>query len=348
MDKKIRMGVVGCGGFGCQHILNLNNNERAEVVALCDTNTELLDRVADYFKMDKKYTDIDDMLRTEDIDAVVVATNDQHHREMTVKALRAGKHVLCEKPMALTVEDCKEMIKAEKESGKKLMIGQICRMTPGFAEAKKMIDKGVIGELFYVESEYAHDYSSFTDASSWRADPLRHIVIGGGCHAIDLLRWMAGDPYETTCYSNKKMLKSLPTDDCAIAIFRFPNDVIGKVFISSGCKRAYTMRTSLYGTKGTIVVNNTDPFMTVYRERIVEGEKILDGVYEKEQENDIALRYPININNHNVEGEHKDFLDAIINDTPVATDGREGMATVAVCRAVIESADKHKTVEIKY
>jgi len=345
----LKFGIVGCGGFGGAHILGLKNQKRARIVAVCDIDKEAVNKTVENFELEvDTYTDIDEMLEKSDIDAVVVATIDQAHREITVKALKAGKHVLCEKPMALTIDDCEAMVKAEDESGKKLMIGQICRMTPGFIEAKRLLDEGVIGELFYVESMYAHDYSSFGNKGTWRGDPLRHIVIGGACHAIDLLRWIAGNPTETTAYSNSKVLTDIPTDDCTVAIFRFPNDVIGKVFTSSGCKRPYTMRTQLYGTKGTIVVDNTDNFITVYRERVVPGEKVLDGAFGREQENEVMVRYPIVLDNHNVTGEHTAFIDAVLNDKPVPTDGREGMATVKVCRAVIESADNRKTVFIDY
>lgn len=347
---KLKFGVVGCGSFSVQHLNGLKYQKRAEVVALCDLDIELCRKKAEKFEFDTAdiYSDYDKMLAEADIDAVIVSTNDQSHCELSVKALRAGKHVLCEKPMALTIEECEEMVKAEDESGKKLMIGQICRMTPGFIEAKRLLDEGVIGELFYAESTYAHDYSPFTNKNTWRGDPLRHIVIGGACHAIDLLRWIAGNPSETTAYSNSKVLTDIPTDDCTVAIFRFPNNVIGKMFTSSGCKRPYTMRTQLYGTKGTIVVDNTDNFITVHRERVVPGEKILDGAFGREQENEVTVRYPITLDNHNVTGEHNAFIDAILEDKPVPTDGREGMATVKVCRAVIDSADNGRTVQIEY
>lgn len=81
---------------------------------------------------------------------------------------------------------------------------------------------------------------------------------------MDFARWIAGDPYEVMAYSNHKMLKNFPTDDCTVAIMRFPNDVIGKVFVSTGCKRDYTMRSVFYGSKGTIITDNTSPHMTVF------------------------------------------------------------------------------------
>ena len=347
--EKLKMALIGCGAFSKIHLDGFRNQKKAEIVALCDKDiNRARERAEEFYPDAAVYDDADKLLADPDIDAVIIATIDQAHRELTVKALHAGKHVLCEKPMALTIEDCEAMVKAEEETGKKLMIGQVCRLTPGFMEAKRLVDEGVIGELFYVESTYAHDYSSFTDETSWRADPLRHIVIGGTCHAIDLLRWIAGNPTETTAYSTKKVLTQLPTDDTVVAIFRFPNNVIGKVFTSSGCKRPYTMRTQLYGTEGTIVVDNTDNFITIYKEHITSGGKVLDGAYGAEQENEVHIRYPIPVNNHNVCGEHDAFIAAILEDKPVPTNGREGMATVKVCKAVIESADERKTVTIEY
>jgi predicted dehydrogenase len=108
------------------------------------------------------------------------------------------------------------------------------------------------------------------------------------------------------------------------------------------------MRTQLYGTAGTIVVDNTDNFITIYKQHINSNGKVLDGAYGLEQENEVHIRYPIAVNNHNVSGEHDAFISAILEDKPVPTDGREGMATVKVCRAVIDSADNKKTVTIEY
>ena len=81
---------------------------------------------------------------------------------------------------------------AVKKTDKKFMVGQICRYTPGFKQAKEIIDSGAIGELTFVESEYAHDYSGIYAKETWRSDPVRNGVVGGGCHAVDLLRWIAG------------------------------------------------------------------------------------------------------------------------------------------------------------
>ncbi len=349
MSKRIKMGLIGCGAFGADfHVKFLTQTEDVQLLAICDINEEKLKETAEKYKISDYYTDYRELLKREDIEAVAVTCPDQLHCEISCAAMKSGKHVICEKPMALTVEDCCKMVETQKETGKKLMIGQSSRLTPGFVEAKRLVDAGVIGELFFVESEYTHDYEHVTGMDTWRADPLRHVVLGGACHAVDLLRWVAGNPYEVTAYSNKKMIKNLPTDDCTIAILRFPNDVIGKLFVSSGCKSPYSMATRFFGTKGTIVVNNTDPYITVHRGKVNTGMTVLDGAYDKDFENEVHIKYPVAVNNHNIGDEHRLFIDALLKDEPVPTGGDEGMATVVACRAIIQSADEKRTVTIEY
>jgi len=332
--NKVRFGVISASGMAQSHMNAIKWNKTTELVAICDIDEERLNQVAEEYGV-AKYVDYKEMLRRDDIDAVVICTPDQLHREMTVEALKAGKHVLCEKPMALTIEDCKAMVKAARESDRKVMIGQICRYTPGFLKAKQLIDAGEIGELFFVETEYAHDYAHIQGKGNWRLDPLRHGFLGGGCHAVDLACWIAGKPTEVMAYSNKKMLQHWPTDDCTIAIMKFPNDVIGKVFVSTGCKRNYTMRSVFYGSKGTIITDNTSPNMQVFKTDSSCGYTT-------------PMLYPISINNHNAMGEVGDFADRILNDKPIETTVYEGAATVAAALAAIRSAASGKPEAIDY
>lgn len=345
--KKLKYGVVGCGVFGEHQIMGVVNLPQAELVAVCDVDEVRVKEIAEKYAVKKVYTDYKDLIADEEVEAVIVVTPDQVHAEVSIAAMKAGKHVLCEKPMSLSLDECKDMIRVSEETGKKLMVGQICRMAPGFIEAKRLVDSGVIGDLYFVESEYAHDYSKIPGAANWRTTPERHPIIGGACHAIDLLRWIVGDPVETSAYSNHKVLTDWPVDDCTVAIFKFPDNVIGKVFCSIGCKREYTMRTVLYGTKGTITVNNTEPWIKVNRARLCEEGSVLDGVWG-EEEHEHILSKKININDHNTAGENEQFCDAVLNDKPVPTDGREGAKTVAVCRAVVESCQSGLPVKIEY
>jgi predicted dehydrogenase len=246
--------------------------------------------------------------------------------------------VLCEKPLALLRENLEAIVTAADQAKSKFMVGQICRFTPAFVKAKALLESGAIGELYYVESEYAHDYYHIlTGKHSWRQDANRHGVVGGGCHAVDLLRWYAGDPVEVFAYGAHKLLPMVPYDDATISVLKFENGTVGKVFVSTGCKRNYTMRTLLYGTKGTIICDNTSDTMQLF------GLKE-DGVTPQTTPEII----PVDIKNHNAEMEFSAFADAILQDAPVQMSAEEGAKTVATCLAIVESSKLGRPVTPDY
>ncbi len=335
-QKKLNIAVIGCSHMGSLHMQGVVN-KGANLYAICDPHEEYLEERQKQFDVKIAVKDYRELVNDPAIDAAVIVTPDKLHLEMTEAFLRAGKDVLCEKPMALTVEECEHMMRVEKETGRKLMIGQVCRCTPSFVMVKDMIDKGTIGELTFVESEYAHCYQRARGVDDWRVDPDRHGVIGGGCHAIDLLRWIAGNPTEVYSYANHKILNDWPVDDTAIAIYQFPNNVMGKVFVSIGCKRDYTMRSVFYGTKGTIICDNTSPKITLFQE--VEGEP---KSFTKPQELDVE------VNNHNITAEIDAFVEALMAGSDMPVSSMEGASTVAVAVATVESAQKHMPIQIKY
>ena len=337
MKNKLNIAVIGCSGMAKQHMRGVIAKEGACLYAVCDTAEERLAECREEFSVPIATNDWRELVNDPALDAVVIVTPDKLHTEMTVAFLRAGKDVLCEKPMALTVAECEEMMRVERETGRKLMIGQVCRCTPAFLMAKELVASGRIGELFFVESEYAHHYGNARGYDDWRVDPDRHAVIGGGCHAIDLLRWIAGDPEEVYAYANHKSLTDWPVDDCTIAIYRFPNGVSGKVFVSIGCIRDYTMRSVFYGTRGTIICDNTSPTITLYEKDPADGRKFT-----------VPEKIPVVINNHNVVAEIDVFVNALLSGDQMPITSMEGAATVAVACATVESAKVGHPIQIQY
>lgn len=337
MKNNLNIAVIGCSGMAKNHMRGVIAKEGATLYAVCDTAQERLTACQEEFSVPVSTTDWRELVHDPLIDAVVIVTPDKLHTEMTVAFLRAGKDVLCEKPMALTVAECEEMMRVEKETGRRLMIGQVCRCTPAFLMAKELVASGRIGELFFVESEYAHHYGKARGYDDWRVDPDRHAVIGGGCHAIDLLRWIAGDPEEVYAYANHKSLTDWPVDDCTIAIYRFPNGVSGKVFVSIGCMRDYTMRSVFYGTRGTIICDNTSPTLTLYENDPEGGKKFTEPV-----------KLPVEINNHNVVAEIDVFVNALLSGGEMPITSMEGAATVAVACATVEAAREGHPIKISY
>jgi predicted dehydrogenase len=332
---KMKVGIIGLR-MGKSHFIAYLQNPNTEVYGICDTDEETLKKIKDEFKIPFATTDYRELINIKDIEIISVASPDFFHREHSVSALLSGKNVLCEKPLALNLEDCIEIIKAVKKSGKKFMIGQVCRFAPGFVLTKEIIESGEIGELFFVESEYAHDYRVAEGVGKWRKDPRREPFIGGGCHAVDLLRWIAGDPVEVFAYSNHKCLTDWPVNDATIAIYKFENEVMGKVFCSIGCIRPYTMRSVFYGTKGTIISDNTSDHILLCSKR-----------YFKEKTNYNFAKIPVSISSHNISAEVNYFVEKILKNEDIDMNEIEGTKTVASCLGAIISARENRKVDIK-
>ena len=334
MKKQLKVANIGMK-FGMSHVEGAMSYG-AEIAALCDSNEENLRFAGERYSIpeEKRFTDYTELLENKDIDVVTVAVPDQLHKKISCDFLRAGKHVLCEKPLALTREDLRDIIKTADETGRVFMVGQICRFTPSFIKAKEIVESGVIGDVYFIESEYAHDYMKLVD--NWRADPLRHGVVGGGCHAVDLIRWIAGDPVEVFAYGTHRLLPTVAYDDATVAVMKFNENLMGKVFVSTGCKRDYTMRTCIYGTKGTLICDNTSPTMTLFTTDE-------EGVVNEKPE-----IIEVQVNNHNAAKEFDVFADAVLNNKAVPTDAREGAKTVEVCLAIVESSKTGKPVAPDY
>lgn len=338
----LKLGVIGLG-VGAYHADAVVNSGLAKIVSLCDTDAETLNKYAEKYHVTKCSADYKDMLADPEVDGVCIATPDNLHCEMVLDALKAGKHVLCEKPLALHADECKTMIDAADRSDKIFMVGQVCRVTPGFVKAKELVDAGYLGDLFFIESEYAHDY---TEIRGWRMDldMKRHPVTGGGCHPIDLVRWITGkEPQEVFSYSTHKGLPDWPCDDTTIATIKFDEGLAGKVYISTGCKRDYTMRTVIYGTKGTIIVNNTDPYLSLFVDSF-EGKERFAGAKMHE----IEHRIPVSVNNHNFNAEIIEFCNCIINNEQPKISAEEGARAVAICEAIIRSSESGNPEKVIY
>ncbi|MBQ8758605.1 MAG: Gfo/Idh/MocA family oxidoreductase [Clostridia bacterium] len=154
MAKNIlNIAAIGCSAMGEIHLQGLKEIEGINLYAICDSARDgRLAKCKEKFGVEKAVTDYKELLNDDNVDAVILVVPDQIHCEMVCAFLRAGKDVLCEKPFALTMEECKEMMRVEKETGRRLMVGQICRFTDNFVKAKEVVDSGKIGENYFVES----------------------------------------------------------------------------------------------------------------------------------------------------------------------------------------------------
>jgi len=327
---------VGTIGLRAGHPRQWEGSRLVETYAVCDTDEQRLKSVAAECRAKLASTDYRDLVDCPELDIIFVASPDPWHCEQACAAMRAGKHVLCEKPMVMTLEECDLVVRTADETGVKFLVGQVCRFAPGFAMARRLIAEGLIGELFFVESEYAHDYTHIKGVGGWRADPMRprHPFLGGACHAVDLLRWIGGNVAEVFAYANQKVLTDWPVDDCTIAVMKFAEgDLLGKVLCSIGAKRPYTMRSVFYGTHGTIVADNTSPEIQLASESLFGHQRF--------------AAVPVDVASHNKRAELDALARAILDDAEVELDEREGARTVATCLAAVESAATGRPVAVR-
>ena len=343
-NGKLQAAVIGMGE-GFRHIEAYRKSSDFELVALCDVREERCRaRRTEYGLPENIFicADYREIVKRSDIDVVSVVSPDYFHAEQAVACLESGKDVLCEKPMTLTLADADAIASAVRRTKRTFMIAHPTRYTPAFVLAKKMIARGDIGELFMAESEYAHNYRWMDRASSpnWRKDPRRDPLTGGGCHAVDLLRWTVGDLLEESfAYGTKKGLFDWPIDfDSCFALFKFRKGVIGKVMCSIGLSRPYTMRSVFYGTRGTIICDNLSPTMQLSSVPFY-GDESRDATE--------FVTIPVSVNSHNVEAQVQLLADIILRGAENTADVVEGARTVAACAAAVESLRTGKPVKVR-
>ncbi len=320
---QLGIGIVGLS-MGYSHFLQYEGLPEAELVAVCDVDAELVANVGREFNVPLATTDYDELLAAENVDIVLVATPDYLHMEQTVKALAAGKHVLVEKPMAHTIQQCQQMVDAARKYGRKLMVAQVCRFHKFFQDAHKWATDGTLGEIYFVATSYIHNYETIPGFDGWRFDPeKRHILVGGGCHAIDLARWFGGDVIAVSALSNHFNIPQQQVDDMWILNLQFANDVIGRVTVSSGCQRPYNIDLEVWGTEGTVVGDNTSTTAKMSLRQVDKSR---------------WMELPIEPMTKALTSEMEHFVDCVINDKTPLIDGVDGAKTVATAWAAIESS----------
>ena len=196
MSNKITVGLAGAGWPTWQHLKGYRNVEDVEVSALCDSDPERLERIADEYGVPKRYVSFDEMLDQESLDAVSVCTPNYLHSVMAIKALEKGLHVLCEKPMADSAQGARAMLEASRKAGKALMVAHMLRFKPGMQFLKKLIQDGDLGEVYFVRAWWIRR-SGIPGMGGWfttKAQSGGGALIDIGVHILDLALWLLDFP----------------------------------------------------------------------------------------------------------------------------------------------------------
>ncbi|MBA7489483.1 Myo-inositol 2-dehydrogenase [subsurface metagenome] len=356
MNDIINVGIVGLGGGGRAQIDYFYSIEGVEVKALCDIHSNVLKSVVREKQLKDVFTttNYNELVSRKDIDVISICSPDQFHAEYSIKALYTGKHVLCEKPMATSLEECGQLINAVEKTGLIFATQHQMRFVPLFSKIKSIIDSGELGDIFVLEGDYLHDLTERArEFDSWRLDPANYHppLLGAGCHFVDLFRWYSSSKVnQIFCYANHIAFRDYPEADCVVTIFKFDNGCIGKITTAFGCKRPLSHPVHVYGTKGTISNNllykGHQLDRIIYEPPLGKRKKLacwilrrLDVTYEE---------YPFPLYEHKIAciNSLTDFINAIRKGSKPLVDVYEGAKTVAVCIAGTQSYRQNRPVEV--
>lgn len=250
----LNWAIIGCGVISKNHATAVKNVADTTLYAVCDVDAKTAEAAARDFGAEKVYTDYRELLRDPQVDVVSICTPSGMHGEMVMAAARAGKHILCEKPIEVTREKMDEMIACVRECGVKMGCVYQLRYAPGPTAVKQYVEKNDLGKLLFGRV-YAQNYRSadYYKSATWRAT---WDLDGGGClmnqgvHALDLLRSVMGDVTRVTACC-KTLSHEIDVEDTAVAIAEFASGAVANIVASTAAAPAQN-RISLHFEKGTI------------------------------------------------------------------------------------------------
>ena len=343
----IKIGIIGCGKIAqVRHIPEYAANPHAEVYGFYDINQARARELAETYG-GKAFASYEELLADPAIEAVSVCVANHAHAEISIAALKAGKHVLCEKPMAISLEECEAMVAAAKESGKYLMIGQNQRLAKAHSKARELIAQGAIGKVLTFRTIFGHG-----GPETWSVDPGKNVwffdktkaAMGAmadlGIHKTDMIQYVL----DTRIVRTQAVLTTLDkrdatgnligVDDNAICIYQMEIGVIGTMTASWTYYAAEDNTTVIYGTKGELRLYD-DPKYSVQQIN-ADGTRI-DYQIDQIQTND----------NQTASGIIDLFVDCLVEKKEPEISGENVLHAMKAVFASIESSAKGCAIEVK-
>ncbi|MBI1368357.1 MAG: gfo/Idh/MocA family oxidoreductase [Planctomycetes bacterium] len=345
--KQVKYGVIGGGAIAQhRHLPEGHANPKSTIAAIADPVADRVKALSEKYGA-TPYTDYKKMLKEADIDAVVVCGPNALHAPMTIDALKAGKHLLCEKPMSTTRSDAKKMIATAKKTRKFLMIGLNQRLMPPHVRAKEILDSGRVGKVLSFRTAFKHpgpEGWSVDGSKSWffqKGSAFMGVTGDLGVHKADLMRWLLGQEFTevggilATLDKRTPDGKLIGLDDNAYLTLKTDKGVVGSMILSwtnYGAEENYTV---VYCTKGVVSIGTDPAFGVVVNYR--------NGDMEKHKVGEMAT------NEKQVASGVIDALtDSILKNKKPSIDGEEGFRSLDVILTAMDAAKQGKTLKIKY
>jgi predicted dehydrogenase len=341
-------GIVGCGMISTFHARAIADVRGAKLVACFDTRQA----AAEKFAADnhcKAYTKLDAMLADPNVDVVTVATPSGAHMEPAVAAAKAGKHVIVEKPLEITLKKCDRIIDECEKAG--VQVGAIfpSRFHDSSVKLKRAIEAGRFGRLT-IGDAYVKWYrtQAYYDSGAWRGT---WALDGGGAlmnqaiHSVDLLTWLMGPVVEIQANTATLAHERIEVEDAAVATLKFANGALGVLEATTAAYPGYLKRIEIHGSEGSAVLEEEDLKAWDFAKPRKEDKAILDQM-KKHKSSGGGASDPAAIGHHGHAMQFREFLDAVHKGRRPAIDGHEGRRSVEIVLAVYKAAETGKTVHL--
>ena len=346
-DKRLNIGILGCGPIAqFAHFESALKAKNINLYAICDVAADLVQRMGDTYLPVKRFDDYDAMLADPHVDAVIIATSDSFHVPAALKALSADKHVLCEKPIGISVEEVETLAVAVKSSGKILQVGHMKRFDPGLEAARDFI-RDEMGQLLSFKAWYCDSTHRYTmtdavqplpvlsatarkPAQNSKANLQRYYMLAHGSHLVDTARFLCGDILDVSARLNQRF--------GAYAWFvdvTFANGCMGHLDLTVSIRMDWHEGLTLFGENGSITAKTYNPWYFKSSDVEIFHEK------------DATFRRPLGADGHFYRRQLEGFAETILEHKPMqGADVNDGLASVRAMVAIAQSVKSGKTVRL--
>jgi|SaaInl7_200m_RNA_FD_contig_123_86_length_4892_multi_5_in_1_out_0_2 UDP-N-acetylglucosamine 3-dehydrogenase len=372
---KVKIGIIGCGAIVQRAYLPgfsepdsplakramqghfHNGCADVQVVALADINESLTAKLAEEYGVSKVYTDWQKIISDPKIDAVCVATPNYLHAEMVIAALKAGKHVLVEKPMAVSWHDVKEMVRIAKASKLALLVNHSFRYNPIYEKAREIILSGLLGEIYSIRGRfsYAGPEHWTGSATTWFLD--KEMAGGGalfdaGIHAVDLIRFLVDKPVIQVGSLLGTLEKKIQAEDNSVTIMKFDDGSLGTLE-ASWTTRPGEIVTTVYGSEGNMLVDMGEGSASLSGQQAPPLSVLFappQTTYMNMKMPPGQLRIPVFIpdidESSKVGGPYRHFVECILTDKEPISSGQDAMSSMEILFASAQSNQSQKIITL--
>lgn len=331
--NKVKFAIIGCGRIAQRHAEHIANN--GVLTAVCDIDFKKAEELASKYNA-KAYQHVDDLLAKEQVDVVTICSPNGLHAVHSIKSLNAGFHVLCEKPMAINVNDCGEMIKAAEKNNKRLFAIKQNRYNPPVAAVKEAIDKGVFGKIHSIQLSCFWNRNPDYYVNSWKGTQ----ELDGGTlytqfsHFVDLLYWMIGDVKRAYALTGNFAHKDIiEFEDTGVVALEFHNGALGTInYTVNSYNKNMEGSLTIFGEKGTVKIGGQ--YLNELEYQNIEGFEFKD--LPKGNTANNYGQYQGSMSNH--DKVYENVVEVLTNNGIISTNSFEGLKTVEIIDKIYASA----------